>query len=207
LKRLLLPFALLGCWSLFAQEHAPETPGQKASEHAEAAAEEHEMPNEIWWKWANFAILAAGLGYLIGKNAGPFFASRSAEIQKGITEAAAVKAEAEARAREIEGRISNLTGEIQALRKNSQEEIAAEGTRIKTETAELVAKIQAQSEQEVASAIKNASLELKAQAAELALGIAEQQIRGRLTPATQDGLVSSFVEDLKHEAQTKAARN
>src|SRR4051794_31722894 len=144
------------------------------------------MPNEIWWKWANFAILIAGLGYLIAKNAGPFFATRSAEIQKGITEAAAVKAEAEARARDIESRISNLAGEVEALRKRSQQEIAAEGARISAETAETVAKIQAQAQQEIASTVKNASLELKAQAADLALVIAEQQIRNRLTPSTQD---------------------
>ena len=62
------------------------------------------MPNEIWWKWANFAVLAAGLGYLVAKNAGPFFRSRSEEIQKGIKDAAQVRAEAEARASAIEKR-------------------------------------------------------------------------------------------------------
>ena len=30
------------------------------------------------WKWANFVLLAAGIGYLVGKNAGPFFSARSA---------------------------------------------------------------------------------------------------------------------------------
>jgi F-type H+-transporting ATPase subunit b len=197
---------LIGAWSAFGQEHAAEKTSEKAAEHADAA--EHDaMPNEIWWKWANFGILAIGLGYLIKKNAGPFFASRSAEIQKGITDAAAVRAEAEARAKAIEAQIANLAGEIQALRKNSQEEIAAEGARISAETAQSIAKVQAQAEQEIAAAAKNASLELKAQAAELAMGIAEQQIRDKLTPQTQDGLVESFVQDLKLQAKAKAALN
>jgi len=206
LRRLLLSIFLLGAWPFFAQEHAAETAGEKAGEHAEAA-EAEQMPNEIWWKWANFGILAIGLGYLIGKNAGPFFASRSAEIQKGITDAAAVKAEAEARAKEIESRISNLQGEIEALRKSSQAEIAAEGARISAETAQSIAKIQAQAEQEIATAAKNATLELKAQAAGLAMDMAEKQIRGRINAQTQDGLVDSFLQDLRQEAANKAARN
>ena len=203
LLSLMLPLLLTGA---FGQETAVDKAGEKVGEHAESA-EQNEMPNEIWWKWANFGILVVVLGYLVSKNAGPFFTSRSAEIQKGITDAAAVKAEAEARAKSIETRVSNLGAEVQALRKSSQEEIAKEGARISTETTHSIAKMLAQAEQEIATAGKNASLDLKAQAAELAMGIAEQEIRGRLTAQTQDGLVNSFVQDLKQEAKSKAALN
>ena len=206
MKRLLLSVMLVGVCVAFGQEKAVESAGEKAGEHAQSA-EQNEMPNEIWWKWANFGILVIGLGYLVAKNAGPFFASRSAEIQKGIIDASAVKAEAEARAKSIEARISNLAAEVQALRKSSQQEIAEEGARISAETAHSIGRMQAQAEQEIATAGKNASLDLKAQAAELAMGIAEQQIRGQLTPQTQDGLVHSFVQDLKQEAKIKAAMN
>ncbi len=206
MRRLLLPLILMGAWSVCAQETALEKAGEKAGEHAEAA-EQHELPNQIWWKWANFGILALGLGYLIRKNAGPFFASRSAEIQKGITEAAAIKAEAEERARTIEAQVANLAAEVNRLRETSRQEIAAEGARISGETAQNILKIQAQAEQEIASAAKNASLDLKAQAAELAMGLAEKEIRERLTPQTQDGLVESFVRDLRHESKAKAALN
>jgi F-type H+-transporting ATPase subunit b len=188
-----------------AKETAVEKAGEKTGEHT--GESEEEIPHEIWWKWANFAILAGVLGYLAAKNAGPFFASRSAEIQKGIKEAALVKAEAEARAAEIEARIANLAAEIEVIRKNSREEISAEGARISAETAQTISKIQAQAEQDIASAAKTASLDLKAQAAELAIGIAEQQIRARLTQETQDGLVDAFVHDLKRESKAKAALN
>jgi F0F1-type ATP synthase membrane subunit b/b' len=118
-----------------------------------------------------------------------------------------VKAEAEARAAAIEARIANLASEIEAIRKTSQEEISAEGARISAETAQTISKIQVQAEQEIASAAKSATLDLKAQAAELAIGIAEQQIRARLTQETQDGLVDAFVHDLKQESKAKAALN
>src|ERR1035437_10665413 len=46
-------------------------------EKEQSFAEKHEL--EL--KWANFLLLAGGLGYFIGKNAGPFFAARSAGIR------------------------------------------------------------------------------------------------------------------------------
>ena len=45
----------------------------------------------IWWKWANFAILAAGLGYLIRKNVPPLFRKQSDEIKSALAESAKLK--------------------------------------------------------------------------------------------------------------------
>jgi F-type H+-transporting ATPase subunit b len=170
------------------------------------AAEEVGMKNELWWKWANFGILVLGLGYLIGKNAGPFFRARTAEIQKGITEAAAMRADAEKRAAEIEARIANLAADVEALRQSSHHEIEQEGQRMQAEAAQQLAKLQAYAEQEIASAAKNAMLDLKAAAAELALQLAEQQIRTRITPQVQEALVNGFVADLERNTGGQAAR-
>jgi F-type H+-transporting ATPase subunit b len=173
---------------------------QQEAKHGEADAEgEAPMPNEIWWKWANFAVLAGGLGYLIGKNAGPFFRTRTAQIRQGIQDAARVRAEAEARAAEIESKISNLSGEIDNLKATSKAEIAAEGARVQAETQAQIAKIQAQAEMQIAAAAKNASLELKAYSAQLALALAETQIRERLDSRTQEDLANAFVSDLRQE--------
>lgn len=177
------------------QHHA-----QQEAKHGEAHAEgEAPMPNEIWWKWANFALLAGLLGYLISKNAGPFFRSRTEEIQKGIQDAAQVRAEAEARAAQIEAKIGNLSGEIESLKATSKAEIASEGQRLQAETQAQIAKIQAQAEMQIASVAKDASLQLKAYSAQLALELAEKQIRERLDARTQDDLADAFVRDLRQE--------
>ena len=70
----------------------------------------------LGWKWANFAILAAGLGYLIRKHAPAFFEQRSLEIRQGIAEATKAKQEAEARAAAMERRLASLESEIASLR-------------------------------------------------------------------------------------------
>jgi F-type H+-transporting ATPase subunit b len=189
--------------------HAQAPVGPSASagqEHAQVAAkhgEGHEdapMPNEIWWKWANFALLAGGLGYLIAKHAGPYFRSRTEEIQQGIRDAAKVRADAEARAAEIEARVANLAGEVETLRQKSREEISNEGARVQAETAAQIAKVQSRAEAEIASAGKQASLQLRAYSAQLALDLAEKQIRQRLDGQTQSDLTTAFIDDLRREA-------
>jgi F-type H+-transporting ATPase subunit b len=200
--------ALVASACLAVAQHTTEPPAtvQHGSAHAEAAVEHGEaheeapMPNEIWWKWANFAILAAGLGFLISKNAGPFFRSRTEHIQSGIREAAAVRAEAEARASEIEKRISNLNAEVESLRQKSREEIAHEGERVSAQTAQQIAKIQRQAEADIAAAAKNASQELKAYSAELAINMAAQQLQTSMTQESQDQLTDAFVTDMRRRA-------
>ncbi|MGH9628658.1 MAG: hypothetical protein ACRD7E_10020 [Bryobacteraceae bacterium] len=209
--RRVLVFALLFIIPVFvipvilaAQEGATPS-AEAASGHAEEAVEhgeshEGQMAGEIYWKWANFFLLAVVLGYLIGKYAGPFFSSRTQEIQQGIRDAAAMRADAEARAAAIEARIGNLAGEVEDMRRNSKEEVSAETARLQAETEKQIAKIQARAEQEIAAAAKNATQQLKEYSAELAMELAEQQIRNRMTPETQDELVEGFVTDLQRKA-------
>jgi F-type H+-transporting ATPase subunit b len=149
------------------------------------------------WKWANFLVLAAGLGYLIGKNAGPFFDARSMKIRKDMVEAGEVRKEAEARAADMDRRLANLQNDITALRNESQRETQAEKERQAQQSVSEIAKIQAHAEQEIAAAAKAARSELKRYSAELAMGLAEQKIRARMTPQTEDALVQNFAQDMK----------
>jgi F-type H+-transporting ATPase subunit b len=160
----------------------------------------------VGWKWANFAILAAGLGYLIRKNAPAFFRQRSEEIQRGILEASKEKTDAEARAAAIDRRLAGLASEIESLRSEARAEIAAEGERIGRETEQRLQRIQSQSVQEIALMSRGARDELRKYSADLALDLARQRIRSRMTPDVQDGLVDGFLQDLR-SSPAPGARN
>jgi F-type H+-transporting ATPase subunit b len=176
----------------FAQEH--ESAEKKAgAEKEESFAEKHEL--EL--KWANFLLLAGLLGYTLGKNAGPFFATRSAAIRKDMDESLRQRKEAEAKAAEVDRRLANLEKDIAALRGQSETEAKVETERMAQQTEAEIAKIQAHAEQEIASAGKAARMALKRYAAELAVGLAEQKVRARMTPDTEDALVQGFVRNLK----------
>ena len=148
------------------------------------------------WRWANFLILAGGLGYLIGKNAGPFFAARSQKIREEMTEAEATRKQAEQRAADVDRRLAGLQAEIEALRTESQKEAASEQERMRQQTIAEIAKIRVHAQQEIVAAGKTARAELKRHSAELAIGLARQKLQARITPETQDALVRGFVRDL-----------
>jgi F-type H+-transporting ATPase subunit b len=157
------------------------------------------------WKWANFAILAVGLGYLIAKNLPPFFRSRTSEIQKGITEAQQIKRDAEKRALEVEAKLQRLGAEIEEFRTQARAEMQQEGERIRQETVKQITHQEHQAQLEIEAAGKAARRQLKDYAAKLALDLAEQRIRARLNASTDAALVDGFIQDL--ELQEKESRN
>ena len=178
--------------TVLAQEHEGAEK-KSGAEKEESFAEKHEL--EL--KWANFLLLAGLLGYTLGKNAGPFFATRSAGIRRDMDESLRQRKEAEAKAAEVDRRLANLEKDIAALRGQSETEAKVETERMAQQTEAEIVKIQAHAEQEIASAGKAARMALKRYAAELAVGLAEQKVRARMTPDTEDALVQGFVRNLK----------
>jgi F-type H+-transporting ATPase subunit b len=190
-KRVLLAaFLLCGSGALRAQEKAAEPAAKKE------APTKDEM---LVWEWANFVLLAAAAGYILNKHLPPFFKSRTAEIQKDITEAQQTKQTAEMRAAEMEARLKSLGADIEKFRTQAKVEMEQEAARIRRETVLQIEKFQKQAEQEIESASNLASRELREYAAKLALDLAEQRIRTRLDVSTEAGLVDDFTKDLQQQ--------
>ena len=182
---------LLLATSLVTAQESPD----KAAGHESAGHEAPEGPSPIW-AWANFAILAGALGYLIVKKGGPWFQSRSLAIRKGIAEAEDIRRGAEASAAEVDRRLAGLQTEIDSLRTNAHREQSAEAERIRQQAAADLARIQGHAAREIESAGKTARLELKRYAAQLAVDLAEQKIRRQMTPEVQAALIERFGRDL-----------
>jgi len=188
-------FAFLLCASLIpAQEHGPPTTAAEQTAHHKG--EGQNLGSSIW-AWANFAILASALGYFISKKGGPWFASRSQSIRRGIADAEEIRAKAEASAAEVDRRLASLETEIEKLRANARREQAAEAERIRQQNAADLSRIQEHATREIDSAAKGARLELKRYAAQLAVDLAEQKIRRQMTPQLQSTLVENFARDLE----------
>jgi F-type H+-transporting ATPase subunit b len=164
---------------------------------AVAAEKESEGGGLEFWRAANFVVLVVGLGYLAKKYGGPFFASRSESIRRAMAEGAAARREAEEKAAAIEARLANLETDIANLREESAREIKANSERIAQEAAAALAKVEASLYRDIDEATKAAAFELKRHAARLAMDLAEQKVRARLNPQTEDSLVQGFVSDLR----------
>jgi F-type H+-transporting ATPase subunit b len=172
--------------SLFAQEE-----GQ-----VEKGASNLPKTTETILLWVNFTVLAIGLGYLIKKYGGPFFAARSETIQREIVEAAKVRKDAETRSAEVDRRLASLQADLDALRAESRRELDSLERHTGSRASSEIARIQSNTEQEIAAAGKAARLELKRYSAELAVNLAGEKIRARMTPDVQDALVRDFVKEL-----------
>jgi F-type H+-transporting ATPase subunit b len=208
LKRILLALVLgaLGAWGQEQQQHQQQ---QQHGAPAPAAGETHHKSSSkggghhepdattTLWKWIDFGILVVLLGWGLTK-AGPFFRERGEQIRKSLDEAKQVRAEAEARAAELTRRLGNLDTELAGLRAAAKHEMEAESKRIREETLKLAARIDEQAQLEVASMTKAAESSLKAEAARLALQLAEQKVRDRMTADVRGSLVSRFVSGLRN---------
>lgn len=182
---------------LAAEEHAPAHKTEHAG-HTEDAHDAH--AGVTLWKTANFLLLAAAIGWMAKKYGGPFFAERTRSIRRQMVEAEETRAEAERRTAEVEARLANLGAEIEAMRQEAREAQRAESERFSQLLAAETAKIREQAEAEIEGAGKQARLELKRYAAELAVGLAERKIRERMTPATGDALLDTFVKAIGQSA-------
>jgi F-type H+-transporting ATPase subunit b len=186
-----------GLWAGLAMAQEPAAKSE-ATEKSESSEDKLAI-----WKWANFVLLIAGLGYLVAKSVPAMFKARGEEILKGIQEAQKVKQDAEKRAAEMEARLAKLGADIEAFRVHAKADMEKEGQRIQEETAAHMKKLEAQAAAEIESAGKAARAALKRVAADLALDLAAQRIQSRLDASsdtsTADGLVDNFLSDLKHQ--------
>jgi F-type H+-transporting ATPase subunit b len=199
------------------QDKARRGPGQElVHESREAAGEEEDQTAEfkkspsvqMISKWTgldllhaywlsvitNFVVVAALLVWAGQKYLPGMFRDRTAAIQKAMQEAQKASEEARRRLADIESRLSKLDSEIGAMRDAAEKEAAAEEARIQAAAQEEAKKIVAAAEQEIAAAAKAARRALTAHAADLAVGLAQKQIR--VDAATDQALVRNFAGQL-----------
>lgn len=148
------------------------------------------------WTWINFIILIGVLGYLIAKNMGPMLVARTQKIQEGLAAGEKAKAEADARAAAVEAQLKNLGAEVEKLRASAAADREREAARLVRDTESELARIETHAGQEIESAGKVARLEVRRHAAKLAIELAEQKLRARMSPDVQASLVRNFIGDI-----------
>ena len=146
----------------------------------------------------NFLVIA-GIIFWAGRKALPgILRDRTAAIQKAMQEAQMASEEARRKLADIETRLMKLDVEIGMMRDAAEKEGAAEEARIQAAAQEDARKIVASAEQEIAAAAKAARRQLTAYAGDLAVALAQKQIR--VDAATDQTLVRSFSGQLGAES-------
>ena len=147
----------------------------------------------------NFAILAGTLFYFLRSPIRAYLGDRGTKIRADLVNAARTKEEAAAQIAEIDRRMKALPAELEALRAQGAQEIAAEEARIQQAAAAERERLLAQARREIDLQVKVAERELVAHAADLAVGVASERIRTNITDDDQKRLVDRYVRQLKKE--------
>ena len=187
-----------------AQELAHETREAAGEEKDETAEFKESASVRLIAKWTgmslqhaywlsvllNFVVIAAVIVWAGGKYLPGLFSARTAAIQKAMQEAQKASEEARRRLAEIESRLMKLDVEIGMMRDAAAKEAGAEEARIQAAAEEDARKMVEAAQQEIASAAKAARRELTAYAADLAVSLAQKQIR--VDASTDQALVRNF---------------
>ncbi|HVO62370.1 MAG TPA: hypothetical protein VMT53_15645 [Terriglobales bacterium] len=145
----------------------------------------------------NFVIIAAAIVWISRLHLPGMFRSRTQSIQSAMKEAQKASEDANRRLAEIELRLSKLDSEIASMQSTAEQEAAAEEARIQAAADEDKRKIVEAAQQEIAAAAKAARRDLKVYAADLAVALAQRQVR--VDSSTDQALVRSFAEQLGNE--------
>lgn len=152
------------------------------------------------FRWLNFILVFGGLGFLIAKSAPAYFRARADEVSREITEAAAKKAEADARLRQAEAGLAQLDQAQTKMRADAQRDFAAEAERIRKAAAADVEKVEHMAGVEIDATIRMSMIELRAATARHAVERAAAMVAEQMTPDRRELIFRKFVANLPRGA-------
>ena len=126
-----------------------------------------------------------------------YLKDRDASIRRDLVDAAALKSSATAQIDEIDRKLKALPGEIDALRKRGQEEVAFEEQRIVQQATAERDRLLDQARRDIDLQVRLAKRELTEHAADLAVELATDRVAKETTPADHARLVDRYLTQVK----------
>lgn len=209
----LLGTALLYAGAASAQEHeappAHDSPVVEAHESTTGGHEEghgggaHHATFDgkaFAFQLANFGALVFVLVFFGGKAINKALRQRHETMKAELAESAQLRAAAEARLKEQEGRLANLEQELARLRASLKAEADAEKARLVAAAEERARRIGTETQFLLEQQVKDAELRFRAEVASAASRIAEEIIRKDLAATDQARLAQAFVAEVESGA-------
>jgi len=147
----------------------------------------------------NFAIIAGAILWFWRSKMPGAFRARTQTIMKAMETAREASEDANRRLKDVEGRLARLDSEIANMKQTAEAAAHDEEQRIRQAAEEDKKRIVESAEQEIEAAARAARAQLKSFAADLAVGLAEKQIR--VDANTDQALVRGFGKQLAESAR------
>ncbi len=180
--------------AIAAQPEPGHEPAAASAPHTEAPHEESIVKTVA--RLVNFAIMVGALVYLLRSPLAGYLSSRGTQIRGDLVNAAEMKQAAAAQIAEIDRKMKALPGELEALRAQGVQEIAAEEARIQAAAAAESDRLLEQARREIDLQVKVAERALVSHAADLAVGVATERIKQTINDEDRQRLVDRYVDQL-----------
>jgi F-type H+-transporting ATPase subunit b len=172
-----------------------ETAAAAASGEKEPAHEQTLLQSVA--KLANFGILAGVLVYFLRGPITSHLSSRALAIRQDLVTAAKMRNTATEQLAAIDRKLKTLPAELDALKQQGAQDVAAEQARIAEAAATDRDRLLQQTRHEIEMRLRVARRELTAHAAQLAVNVAEARIRRSITTDDQLRLVDRYTAQLR----------
>ncbi len=146
------------------------------------------------WRIVNFAILLYILYKLMWKKMKSFFAGRREGIQASLEEAEVVKADAEKKFKEYDEKIKKAEEEIQGISAMIKAQGEEEKKRIIADAERASVKMKEDAKARMEQELKKAKNELRLEASELAVQMAEDILKKKVTKEDHEGMVREYLD-------------
>jgi F-type H+-transporting ATPase subunit b len=149
---------------------------------------------DFGWRVGNFLILLFILYKLMWKKMKSFFAGRREGIKASLEEAEVVKADAEKKFKEYDEKIKKAEEEIQGISAMIKAQGEEEKKRIISDAGRTAEKMKEDAKARMEQELKKAKNELRLEASELAVQMAEDILKKKVTKEDHESMVREYLD-------------
>jgi F-type H+-transporting ATPase subunit b len=158
--------------------------------HAESGV----ILKDFLYRCLSFVLMVGLLAYFVTKPIRKGLKDRTAEIEKTLADAQAAKEAAEAKHQEYSEKLAKATEEIAVIADSIRREGELEREKIIAAAKDLAVKIEEEADNKASSVVAKARIELRAEAANLAVELAEDMLKKQVTADDQKRLVDEYMQ-------------
>ncbi|MDQ5986066.1 MAG: ATP synthase subunit b [Syntrophus sp. SKADARSKE-3] len=152
------------------------------------------------WRMMNFTILVGFLWWFLAKKIKEFFSGRRVDIKTSLDEAEVAKEEANKKYKEYEAKLEKATIEIDGIVEMIKAQGMVEKEKIIEDAKKAAAKIEEDTKARMEQEFKGASQQLRQEAVQLSVQMAEEILKRSITAQDHDNMVRDYLDKvvIKH---------
>ena len=156
---------------------------------------------ETLGRWFNIFVLFGIIAYFTREPIGRFLRDRREGIQREIETARQAREEAERQLAEAQERVRHLDEELEGIRRKAQAEAESERERLLAQAEQEATRILTSATREIEGLSRAARQDLRKYVADLALELAEEQIKQHLDAQGRRRIIDRFIENLGRQQE------